>query len=180
MSETREPFDESTPEGLNESLICVHDIVPENVPLPKSIMSAMKLRVIGHVFGETDKDDELFVLVMSAPNAAIFASRILEEGTKSDELTQIMTAMVLSREVEEMTKRNQPSEADPLAELSKLFGDSVPLDGETEAGPKGYARNATIDDPIRLLDLGTNPDGRPTVAPIDNRNEYPEGMNGYL
>jgi hypothetical protein len=171
--------------------ICVHDIKPEFVPTPgRALGGVMKLHVMGHVLGGSESVDEIFSLIAAVPNMAIFASRILEEVGKADELSQIITAIALSRELEETTKREAASppveavqDSDALARLSEIFGSSmggmiVPLDGESQPEGKGYAKNATDDDPVRILKLQGEPSF--TFAPVDNRDEYPEGMNGYL
>lgn len=180
-------------EGVEDTNVCIHAIEPKVIPTPDGgIGSVMKLHIKGHAISEPESDTELFVLVTAVPNAAVFAAQILEAVTEADPFTQIMTAMALTREMEMSAKREQEQPTDPASEgnafqrLSEIFGDSmggmiVPLDDEpaTEAEPKGYAKNATEDDPIRLLNLGTNPGGRPTMAPIDNRDEYPN-IGGYL
>lgn len=163
--------------------VCVHDIVPEIVPNPQGTMDAMKIRVIGHKIEDPHADDELFTLLTGVPNAAIFSSRILEAVSDANPLSQVMTAMALTRELAKSDHRKTESETedDPLKRLSEIFGDDmggmiVPLDDEPVS--KGYARNATGDDPVRILKLPGEPNA--TFAPIDNRDEYPEGMNGYL
>ncbi len=150
----------TVPEEI-KGCVCVHDIVPEIVPNPQGAMDAMKIRIIGHNIEEPHADDELFALLAGVPNAAIFASRILEAVSGANEFSQIMVAIGLSRELAE-DQREQDAKAD-----------------EPVTPSKGYAKNATKDDPIRLINLGDNPDGRPTMAPIDNRDEY-KNIGGYL
>lgn len=153
----------TVPEEIKDC-VCVHDIVPEVVPNPQGAMDAMKIRVIGHKTGEPHANDELFALLTGLPNAAVFASRILESVSDANEFSQVMVAIVLSREL---------AKDDPKRQGDDVFGDDEPV-----APSKGYAKNATDDDPVRIMKF----DGEPsrTFAPIDNRDEFPEGMNGYL
>lgn len=179
-------MNESETTALPEEIkgcVCVHDIVPEIIPNSQGAMDAMKIRVIGHRIEEPHANDELFVLLTGVSNAAVFASHILEAVSGANELSQIMTAMALTRELAKSDHRKTESETedDPLKRLSEIFGDDmgemiVPLDDEPVS--KGYTRNATGDDPVRILKLPGEPNA--TFAPIDNRDEYPEGMNGYL
>lgn len=185
--------------------ICVHEIRPEIMKRPFGIgPDAMRLRIIGHKVGEPEGDEEIFSLVTAVPNAAIFASRMLEESVYSSAFTQMITKMALEREDAEATKRHDErankivddADGDPMAALMALFGgilpegasvQLIPLNdlGEpeegdgTEAAPaKGYAREANRDDPVRKLRLDDS--GMTTWAPVDNRSDYPDDMGGYL
>jgi hypothetical protein len=174
---------------------CLHEIKPEIVSNPTFGPDAMKLTFFGHKLGEPDSNDELFSMVTGVPNGAIFASRMLDSVDGADQLTQTITAIALQREIAtvEAAKGNKVEQPNPMDLLGALFGsmggmvvplddDGEPVEGDEREGEKvekAGVKFATGDDPIRLLTLG-NPDGRPTFAPIDNRNEFPEDMGGYL
>lgn len=192
MSDKPETY---VPEFATAEDVCVHEIRPEIAKTSGTVIGGvMKLRVMGHLMGNDHASEELFCLITSVPNAAVFASKILEESGKVDSFTGFITAMALQREMQDAAEREQSApqvpaepEPDPLEMLAAIFGGDMggmvkPLDDEqdvTGEKPKGFARNATEDDPVRLIDLGTNPGGRPTFAPIDNRDDYPN-IGGYL
>jgi hypothetical protein len=153
------------PEGVD---YCAHEIRPELVP-NKNGIDGIKLTVIGHNADVAEADEVLFSFITSVPGAAVLASAILDESTKSDEVTQMITSMALARHELDKSPVQNPAD-DPMAALAAL------MIGEEK--PRGVA--AAVD-PVRLVNFGDNPGGRPTLAPVDNRDEYPGiGDGGYL
>lgn len=199
-----EPTGTEIPEGLSAGQVCVHELRPEIMRMD-GVMDAMKITVVGHMIGAEHADEDLFALVSAVPNAAVFASRILDEVTKADQVTQMITTIALAGEQAKSGFAPNPEEAagaaDFMSALAEAFGGGVPINTETAPGPeesdephgqgdgfdpygedlkpRGFAPNATADDPVRIMYLG-NPAGRSTFAPVDNRSDFPDDMGGYL
>lgn len=159
--------------------VCVHKIVPELVGNPSGGIGLMRLTIIGHKHGTPEADDEVATLIMNVPNAATFASRILDKSAETDDLTAMITAMALARETK-ITPEQEAEIAASRQEAMMVLRDLLDFQEPTEK-PRGVRAVHPADEPVNLLYGMGNPDDRPTMAPLDNRDEYPGmGEGGYL
>lgn len=185
---------------VNDNDVCLHEIKAEIVKSPMAPFApdAMRLRIMGHKVGDGDHEaTEMFTLITLVPNAAVVASRILEETIYSSPFTQAITHAALEHEEAEAAERTSDhaektaekmiadADGDPMKALMNLFGSLgaspedvkiISLDGDD--APRGFAPNSTPTDPVRIMKFDGSPSS--TFAPIDNRDDYPDDFGGYL
>lgn len=162
---------------------CAHEIRPELVTNENG-MDGIKFTVIGHKTGTAEADEVLFSFITGVPGSAVLASAILDEADKADDVTKMIASMALARFEMEKSPVQTPAD-DPMGALvAALFGaisEGEPTGGTEGEKPRGVKAVSPADEPVRLLYGTGNPGGRPTIAPVDNRDEYPGlGEGGYL